>query len=238
MFLAALRHRDRQPELMDDPALSPQEHHKALVGLARINRWTGSAAILWSRLRPFAPLLNKPLRILDVGTGSGDIPRALAKLAQRDGIPLEIAGCDISPVAIAEASRLTAGTPQATSCRFFVQDVLRDPLPTGFDAVICSLFVHHLDEPDALTLFTRMREATDKLVLVNDLARGRFNFLAVSLASRLLSRSRIVHVDGPLSVRAAFTVSEMQSLAERAGLRGAVARGKFPCRQLLTWEKV
>lgn len=257
MFLAALRARDHRPELMDDPALPPSAHRRALAGLARINRWTNAAGLLWGPLKRLASELGRPLRVLDVATGSGDIPLSLARRADRAGLPMDFSGCDISPTAVAEATRaaesvLLGGTgfqagviwhtgleAGATRGRpeFFVHDALREPLPAGYDAVTCSLFVHHLDEPDAIRLFQTMKAATTRLVLVNDLARGRFNFCAVWLASRLLSRSRVVHADGPLSVRAAFTVAEMTALAEQAGLTGATVRGKFPCRQLLTWEK-
>ena len=241
MFLAALRARARRPELMDDPALPPDQHRRALTGLARINRWTGAAGLLWPPLKRLAAGLGRPLRVLDVATGSGDIPLSLARRADRAGVPMDLSGCDISPTAVAEADlqvcRDTTGGVDAPRLRFFVHDVLNSPLPAGYDAVICSLFVHHLDESDAIRLLARMKAATDRLVLVNDLARGRFNFCAVWVASRLLSRSPVVHTDGPLSVRGAFTGPEMKVLAKAAGLAGAVVKGKFPCRQLLTWEK-
>ena len=234
MFFSTLRDRDRRPELMDDPALSPAEHRRALAGLARINRWTGAAKLLWPPLKNLATGLNRPLRVLDVATGSGDIPLALIRFAERAGVKMDIAGCDISPVAVAEASRKANGS---SSLRFFVHDVLRGPLPPGFDAVVCSLFIHHLDETDAIRVLEQMKSATDTVVLVNDLARGRFNYCAVWFAAQVLSRSRVVHADGPLSVRAAFTVTEMKRLAAQAGLTGATVVAKFPCRQLLTWEK-
>ena len=97
--------------------------------------------------------------------------------------------------------------------------------------------MHHLAVDDAVTLLARCAAATDGLVLVNDLARSRWNLGLVWLATRLLTRSHVVHVDGPLSVRAAFTASEARELAERAGLAGATVSGRFPCRWLLTWRK-
>ena len=118
---------------------------------------------------------------------------------------------------------------------FFTHDVLTDPLPSGFDAFTCSLFLHHLDEPDVLALLTKLRAANPRLILVNDLERSRFNLAAVWVASRLFSRSRVVHVDGPLSIQGAFTVNEMQAMAEAAGLTGATVRASFPCRMLLEW---
>src|SRR5579872_5510388 len=102
-FLASLKSRERIPELMDNPALDPVEHQSALKALARINRYSKSVGILWPTIRTLARELGRPLRILDVATGSGDIPTGLIAKATAKKIRLEIAGCDISPTAIATA---------------------------------------------------------------------------------------------------------------------------------------
>ena len=231
MLLAGLRARDRVPERMDDPALDPAEHRRALAGLRRLNAVSDSAGVLWPALAKLARELNRAVRVLDVATGSGDVPRKLAARAKRDGVALEASGCDISPTAIDEALREPGGV------RFFVHDALRDSLPTGFDAVTCSLFLHHLGEGEAVALLANMEHAARHLILVNDLARSRFNYCAVWLASRLLSRSPVVRFDGPASVRSAFTPREALALAARAGLEGATVRPQFPCRFLLSWVR-
>jgi hypothetical protein len=110
-------------------------------------------------------------------------------------------------------------------------------LPTGYDVLTCSLFLHHLCEDDAIRLLGQMRQATERLVLINDLVRNYASFVLVYLASRLLSTSEVVHVDGPRSVEAAFTVDEVRSLARRAGLEGATVERRYPCRLLLTWRR-
>ena len=227
--------RDLQPELMDDPALPADEHRRALRGLARLNALSGSVAVLWPEVRKLARGLGRPLRILDVATGAGDVPVGLAKRALGAGISLDLSACDISPVALdATRERFAAvGTP----IHLFIADALAEPLPTGFDIVICSLFLHHLSEGDAVMLLGRLAAATEHLVLVNDLSRSRWNLGLVWCATRMVTRSRIVHVDGPRSVRAAFTAGEARALAERAGLNGATVAGRFPCRWLLTWRK-
>ena len=231
MLLSGLRTRSRVPELMDDPALDPAEHRRALAGLARLNRVSDSAGALWPALAQLARELNRAVRVLDVATGSGDVPRKLLARAKRAGIALDVSACDVSPTAITEATREPSGA------RFFVHDALRDRLPTGFDVVTCSLFLHHLSEDDAVALLTNMEGAADRMILVNDLWRSRFNYCAVWLACRLLTRSPVVRFDGPASVRSAFTPGEMLALAERAGLEGATVQSKFPCRFLLTWRR-
>jgi 2-polyprenyl-3-methyl-5-hydroxy-6-metoxy-1,4-benzoquinol methylase len=229
-FLSRLRTRERRPELMDDPALNPAEHRRALAALARINRVTNSTGVLWPPVRDLARKLGRKVYVLDVATGCGDVPTGLRAKAKQDGVPIEVVACDVSPRAIAEAECQLCGG-------FFIQDALHYRLPIGFDVVTCSLFLHHLDEDEAATLLVNMAHATRHLVLVNDLARSRFNYCAVWAACNSLTRSRVVRFDGPTSVRSAFRPTEALALAERAGLHGATVRTRFPCRFLLSWER-
>lgn len=230
-MLSGLHRRERIPELMDDPAIDPVEHRRALAGLRRLNRLDDSSGVLWPSVARLARELKRPLRLLDVATGSGDVPRRLLARAERAGVALEVSGCDLSPTAIAEAQR------EPSAARFFVHDALRDRLPGDFDVATCSLFLHHLSEDEAVALLTNMEGAARHLVLVNDLWRSRLSYCGVWLACHLLSRSPVVRFDGPASVRSAFTPTEALALAERAGLSGATARRQFPVRFLLSWRR-
>src|SRR5205823_2007870 len=125
-----LRTRRRQPEIMDEADLDPRAHAQALRGLERINLWSGSARILWPPLRHLAGATSgRPLRILDIATGAGDVPIRLWHRAQRAGLAVELAGCDRSPMAVAYARQRAAEKKAAVA--FFEYDALRDPLPGG-----------------------------------------------------------------------------------------------------------
>jgi hypothetical protein len=82
-----------------------------------------------------------------------------------------------------------------------------------------------------------MAAATRHVLLVNDLLRSRINLALVYLGSRLVSRSDVVHTDGPRSVRAAFSASEVLALADVAELHGATIKRCWPCRFLLKWMR-
>ncbi len=230
-----LRPRDLQPELMDDPALPAEEHRRALAGLARLNSFSNSVGVLWPSVKRLARELGRPIKILDVATGGGDVPLGLCARAKRAGVEVEVHACDISPVALETAAARTRAA--GATVHYFPADALGEPLPTGFDIVTCSLFLHHLSDDDAVVLLARLAAATECLVLVNDLSRSRWNLGLVWTATRLLTRSPVVHIDGPSSVLAAFTSSEAAVLALRAGLTGAIVETRFPCRWLLTWRK-
>ncbi len=235
-FLLSLRERCVLPEIMDQPDLDTQEHGRALAGLARINAWSGSAQILWPALRDLARGKgNEGLRVLDVASGAGDVPIRLWKRTRRKGLAIQIDGCDRSPFAVAEANRRAAVA--GASVRFFAIDALAQPLPDHYDVITCSLFLHHLPGDQAISFLQNAAASAGRLVLVNDLARSHLGYALAWCGTRLLTRSRVVHVDGPLSVRAAFTLAEARSLAVQAGLHGAQVSWRWPFRFLLKWEK-
>jgi SAM-dependent methyltransferase len=231
-----LRKRCCRPEIMDQPGLDARCHREALRGLARINFWSGSARILWRALRRLCPAgAGGPLRLLDLACGAGDVPIRLWHRARRAGMALEVDGCDVSGCAVAHAQKRAAAC--GTGVRFFAWDALADPLLSGYDVVTSSLFLHHLADDRAVILLQRMARMAGRLVLVNDLRRSLAGFLLACAGTRLLSASRVVHTDGPQSVEAAFTQAEMEDLARRAGLAGAVVEPRWPFRLLLSWER-
>jgi len=183
-------------------------------------------------------LANGKLKVLDIATGSGDIPLQLWRRAKRCPLPLPVSGCDISLTAVETArAKASAAGAAGADIDYFLHDVLRDPLPTDYDVVTCSLFLHHLDPPDVVEILRKMMLAAKTMVIVTDLVRSRTSFSLVWIASHLLSRSPIVRFDGPVSVRAAYTIRELQQMAEDAGMTGAIVENCFPCRMRLCWSK-
>jgi 2-polyprenyl-3-methyl-5-hydroxy-6-metoxy-1,4-benzoquinol methylase len=233
---ARTRHRHREPEWMDQPGLDAQEHARALAGLGRINRLSRSAAILWLRIARLArEQSSSPLRVLDVACGGGDIPVSLARRASRAGLVVRVDGCDVSDEAVRFAQSIAAR--YGVDVGFFLLNALHDPIPERYDVITCSLFLHHLDQDDAILLLQRMAAATRRIVLVNDLERTRRGYWLAWVGCRLLTRSPIVWNDGPISVAAAFTGPEARTLAERAGLHGAAVTRHWPERFLLSWSR-
>lgn len=229
-----VRRRRREPEIMDQPDLDSHQHRRALRALQRINALSGSARILWPALRDLARQSPPPLRVLDVASGAGDVPLGLWKRARRAGLPMQFAGCDQSRTAL-EYARGRAERHQA-DVSFFERDVLNGPLPEGYDALTCSLFLHHLEDEQAVDLLRRMGQGARRMALVNDLRRGTDGLLLAYVGSRVLTTSPVVHTDGPLSVRAAFTLPEVRDLARQAGLEGITLARCWPCRFLLSWK--
>jgi 2-polyprenyl-3-methyl-5-hydroxy-6-metoxy-1,4-benzoquinol methylase len=229
--------RDRRPEWMDEPALDAKAHRRALLGLRRINGVSRTAAQI---VRPITQLAKttegRPLRVLDLACGGGDVLIACAVRLRSRGIKVEWHGVDRSETAIDTAQQL-ALSARLSEVQFSRLDVLQDALPSDYDVVMSTLFLHHLTELDAGRLLQRMAGAARQAVLVDDLLRSRSAFGMAWIACRVLTRSPIVRFDGPLSVRAAFTLDELRALFDRAGLANATYERHWPARVLIQWNK-
>jgi len=228
--------RHRAAEIMDDPGLDADQHISALRGLERINCLSHSVAMLWPAIVKLAQQRHhKPIRVLDIASGAGDVPIGLCLRAKAVGLPLEVTASDCSARAM-DFIRSQAAKRQVDLCTRRL-DVLADGLPQGFDVIVCSLFLHHLDQANVKQTLERMKRASRHLVLINDLHRSVLGLFLAIVGTRVMTRSHVVHVDGPRSVRAAFTCDEMRLLANQCGLRGVTVERRWPYRWLLTWWK-
>ncbi len=231
-----MRVRDRQPEWMDQPDLARDLHRHALVGLSRLNRFSGVASAMYRHMRKMASgRSGRQLKILDIASGSGDLPIAWAKRAAQDGLTFHITAVDISSTAIEEQQRRASAAK--VSIHSVEMDCLSGSLPSGFDVATCSLFMHHLDDSHVSRLLKSMHTAADGSILICDLDRSRVNLALVAIGARLVTRSPVVHVDASLSVRAAYTAEEFKRLAESTLERPVNVRRTFPCRFMVTIDE-
>ena len=174
MVLSRLSHdlhtRSRQAEEMDAPGLEPACHERALQGLARINILSLAAGRAWTRIKDLPRSPGAPLRVLDVACGGGDIAVALKARAEKAGIPVDMEGCDLSPVAL-EVARKRANR-RGLDIRFFQHDATEKRLPAGYDLVCSSLFLHHLSTGEASIFLERLAAAGTHFLSKTSSERG------------------------------------------------------------------
>ena len=244
-FTPDLSQRNLVPEKMDDPALPHEDHQRALRGLRRINWFSGTLSqfdsVICELITKNSP--HKPPVILDIGCANGENAIGLYHLLSRK-FPVSILGWDISPYAIEQADKLRIKHGlNEQQCRFELRNALEVP-PIGnpsdhvADIVINSLFLHHFEASDVVKLLARMRELARHAVISDDLLRTRTGWLLAKLGCHILSRSKVVHFDGPQSVRAAFTMQELKDLADQAGLDNCRLSKHWPERCSVIWERI
>jgi len=247
-LLPDLSQRNLVPERMDDPSLPAEEHALALRGLRRINKFSGTMGQFERIVVDLAT--RNPKRhwtILDIGCANGEnAVRLFQRLSKK--LSVTVVGWDISPYAIEQAEQLRTNLGLSSEqCRFEIRDALEDgslvkagenlvETPVA-DIVINSLFLHHFEEQQAILLLRRMSELAGIAVVTDDLLRTRFGWVLAKLGCHLLSRSPVVHFDGPQSVKAAFRLEELRRMAEQAGLHSCRMIKHWPERCALIWER-
>jgi 2-polyprenyl-3-methyl-5-hydroxy-6-metoxy-1,4-benzoquinol methylase len=223
----------RQCEWMDDPHLAVNLNVSALRDLDRLNRLSRTAQQIWRVIRRRIPDRERAT-ILDVAAGSGSVAAQLSELASSEGKDVSIDACDISETAIAYAR----ANHRSKLRRVFKFDATRDAIPWGYDVIICSLFLHHLNERDAGKLLQKMTEAANIMTVVSDLQRSRTGLVLAYLASRLFTRSPVVRIDALRSVKNAYTICEVENMARKTGLSNVLIARRFPCRFMLVSSRV
>lgn len=194
-------------------------HINALLGWTT---FTTRAVLRELRTQP-----NRAWTLLDVASGSADIPIAIARAARRASYALQVTVTDRSPQIVAIARERCAGAPAVSVER---QDALDLPYADGgFDLALCTLALHHFAPDEAVALLRSMARVARR-TLVFDVVRSPLAYAGVVALTRLARMDPMTCHDGPVSVRRAYTAAEARALAESAGLRSVRTHVTFPYR--------
>jgi ubiquinone/menaquinone biosynthesis C-methylase UbiE len=201
-----------------------------LEDLRLVNRhWGGSRALerhLESRVRALG---DRPIRILDVGAGSGDVASRLQLSLRASGYRATVVALDLQWRHLRAGRSMSHDPPCAVAA-----DVFHLPFDAGaFDFAVSTLFFHHFSPEENQGVLREMSRVARYGLALLDLTRHRLPALFVSLAGRLLFQSRVSVADGIASVQQAYTVEEALRIAGAAA-RPVRARRIFPFRWLLT----
>jgi len=215
-------------ELMDEPVEDADELAGNLRDVAFANAHLGGTAPVVRALRRLGART-----VLDVGSGAGDVPLAIVHDGERRGAAVRVTCLDVSDQMLAIARRTTGAHP---ALEFVRGDGASLPFADGaFDAVTCTLALHHFEPGAARALLREMRRVARIAPVVCDLRRSAFAFAGAWLWSRT-SRNRLTRHDAPLSVRRAYTPGEALALAREAGWRAPRVRREPFYRMTLTDE--
>ena len=214
-------------EHLDGPLGDVSVLRENLRDMARVNRLLGGTAISRSALvRVLAGNRGPaPVRLLDVGTGSADIPVALVAWGRKHGLEIDATAVDSRPE-ILEIARSAGG--DAAGVRLELAEGERLPYAdASFDVVHASLVLHHLEPPRAEAFLRELGRVASRAVIFNDLDRRRRWWRAPRLFAHVFTRNSLTRHDGPLSVRRAYRPDELVPLAARVGLF-PIARVRVP----------
>jgi ubiquinone/menaquinone biosynthesis C-methylase UbiE len=227
-----------QEEAMDRPELFPQFLAGDLHNLEVLNTWFGGRGVVTRRLNRFLTGRPgaEPLSILDIGSGAGDLCRAMVDRCRTRGRPVRLCSLDLHPEIQSFArERSRRHYPEI---RYVRGDATQLPIrDASVDLVCCTLALHHFAEPDAVRVLSEMRRVARGQVFVSDLERSRAAYVAVWFATRFTT-NEMTRRDGPTSVARAFTGRELLTLATRAGWEKPRLQAEPWFRMTLTLDRI
>jgi 2-polyprenyl-3-methyl-5-hydroxy-6-metoxy-1,4-benzoquinol methylase len=200
-------------EMMDRDQPPPAELERDLECIRQLNRWFGSYRLVLSFIRNWIKPADK-LRVVDLATGSGDIPRLIIDYARKINATVAIDAVDRQPATLEIARGLSADYPEIS---YREANVLEWNSSQPYDITLCTLALHHFSNEDAVRLLRRCCQVSKRFVLVSDLRRSLSLIAGVNLLTTLIFREPMTRHDARLSTIRAFSFSEMRDLARRAG---------------------
>jgi 2-polyprenyl-3-methyl-5-hydroxy-6-metoxy-1,4-benzoquinol methylase len=200
-------------EMMDRDQPPSAELERDLERIRQLNRWFGSYRLVLSFIRHWIRPGDK-LRVVDLATGSGDIPRLIVDYARKINATVDIDAVDHQPATLEIARRLSADYPEIS---YREANVLEWNSVEAYDIALCTLALHHFSNDDAVRLLRRCCQLSRGFVLVSDLRRSFSLIAGVYLLTALIFREPMTRHDARLSTIRAFCFSEMGDLAVGAG---------------------
>jgi ubiquinone/menaquinone biosynthesis C-methylase UbiE len=214
-------------ELMDGE-LSYREARRALRDLDRVNRLLLGAGAARRTLVPriVEAAAGEPVRLLDLGAGSGWLACRVARAAARRGARVRLVILDrrLTHLAVAGERFRASDRPLRVAASV-------DSLPfrdRAFDWTFSNLVFHHFGGRANRQILGEMRRCARRGATVVDLRRSGLARWLVRLLFPLLGIGRVARYDGLLSLAQSWRIAEVEELVE--GLPVAELRRRFPFR--------
>jgi hypothetical protein len=242
--------RSAEKEMMDLPGNPKDLLVEDLRNLRRINRYLGGyRGVMKGLKRLIAEHKMSRFSLLDVGTGSADIPRVIVQWARHRGIEARVIALEPEAVTAQVAAILTQeqtnppfipllqrgkeGDFRRCGISVVRGDGNAPPFrAASFDFVLASQMLHHFSEENIVAQLRTWSRLARRAIIISDLVRAPIAYYGIRLLTKLFTHNVMTLTDAPLSVQRAFTMAEWHELFRRAEIGPFQVFSVFPYRVL------
>lgn len=200
--------RINKPEFLDAADCDPQLASCSYRFMRLVNRFAGGTRVVKNFLAREMSGCDRTqsIKVLDIGSGTCDIPLAITKWARKQCRRIEFTCIDTNETALKIASQ-NIEKSGFDSIELKHESILEFDCRQHFDYAIGSMFFHHLQDEQILALIEKLRSYVLRGILINDLRRNLMSFAGCSAMVCLLSKD-LKH-DALLSIRKGFKPDEL-----------------------------
>ena len=212
--LVRTKYRSEDEEIMDDLDYSGPILHDALDKLAKINQWLGGNQVTINGLKKALHDhdKSKPITIVDLGCGGGDILRDVSRFGTQQGYQFKLVGIDANQHTVNYAESLSKNYD---NIEFKAIDIFsKDFEDLDYDLVVTTLFLHHFKEEALVTFLKPVLEKAKLGIVVNDLHRHKLAYYLFKLLCTTIKNKTIVE-DGLTSVLRGFKRNELEDISQQ-----------------------
>lgn len=220
-FIINTKERSTQIELMDDFSVEGNLLRDSLDSLANINKWLGGNIVTLNGIKKVLKEYNKqkPLTILDMGCGNGDMLRELAKYGKKAGYHFTLIGIDANRHTINYAEELSVNYPEIS---YLQQDVFSEDFQQlQYDLVLATLFLHHFSEDEIIKLLSPILKKATLGIVVNDLNRNKLAYYLFRFLC-LFIKNPMTKEDGLISVLRAFKKEDLEKISKKLHAKSTI----------------
>ena len=204
--------RSNELEFIDTGDYTAEEYEGCLIELRCINRWLGDeSALKNSLLREIGKANLQNFSVLDIGAGSGEFLRIIAKFARQQNRQANLFGLELNA---RSASSILEESKDFSEISAIRGNALSLPFDNNtFDYTICSLFTHHFTDENIIKILAEMKRVSRRKIFVIDLHRHPLAYFLYTTAGKIIIKNRLTRHDGALSILRAFKPEELEELA-------------------------
>jgi 2-polyprenyl-3-methyl-5-hydroxy-6-metoxy-1,4-benzoquinol methylase len=231
-----LKNRSAEIEIMDDLACQGPVVDQTLRELETINTLLGGNYVTLNGIDELIKdkTYIKPLYLVDLGCGGGDILRLIDAQLKRKNIETNLLGIDANPAIIQFAQNHT----EQHNISFEASNIFSSSFQKKkFDIAVATLFFHHFKNEELISFLKQLNHQVTTGIVINDLHRHWFAYYSIKWLTALFSKSTMVKFDAPLSVARSFSRKDWQEILKSAGIQNYTLRWMWAFRWQIIIKK-